>query len=124
MGLIDEVARLQKEIDTKKQEANVTSVNIKGYEVRAETDQAKAEAIKLADIYKEIDKLTAQLDAKQSKIHDLQQQVTKLEKDMNDSQQLLNATRHREGLIHSELEHMRVNIRTLQSELGGGGGFF
>lgn len=124
MGLIDEANRLSKEIDAKKQDATKCELTIKDYEMRGENSQASAEAIKLADIHKEIDKLTAQLNEKQTKIREAEEQVKKLEKDMNNSQQLLNAERHRAALIHSELEHMRMNIRTLQSDLGGGGGIF
>lgn len=124
MGLIDDANRLQKDLDAKKQEAVQSEVALEGYKLRNELDQAKAEQTKLAHINDEINKLTTQLQDKQSKVAQAERELQKLQHDLNNSQQILNTMRSREGTVLSEIDHMTTSIRTLQSNLGGGGSIF
>lgn len=124
MGLIDDINRLQKQLGDKKQEAQRCEVTIKDYELRNEPDQVKAEEVKLGTIRDEIVKLETQLRDQQSKIDQAQQQIKGLENDLSNAQQQLATTRSREVAIVSEIDHMQREIRQLQSNLGGGGGFF
>lgn len=124
MGLIDDVNRLQKDLDAKKQEAAQATVALEGYKLRSEPDQAKAEEVKLSHINAEIDKLTTQLRDKQAHVEQAERELHRLQHDLNNTQQHLNAMRDRQGAVMSEIDHMTAAIRTLQSNLGGGGSIF
>lgn len=124
MGLIDDRDRLQKDLDAKKQEITQSEVALEGYKLRNELDQAKAEQTKIAKINEEINKLSVLLQEKQSQIAKAERELQKLKHDLNNSQQLLNGMRSRQGAVLSEIDHMTTSIRTLQSNLGGGGGIF